>query len=175
MNSPESRRSLNKLIVRGGILSIGTQIAKLVLTLLSTMLIARILKPEDFGLIAIARIGTNFTSLFGDLGLPMATIQKVNIDDQEISNLFWINLCFGIILFLLTLILAPLISWIYKDIRLLDIIVVLGCISILTGLSAQHQALLTRRMSFGKLALIEITSLLVSIPVGILFALAGWG
>jgi len=74
--------------VRGGAVTIGAQAVKFILNTGSTMILARLLTPADFGLIAMVSAFTEFVNLFKDLGLSMATVQKENITHQQVSTLF---------------------------------------------------------------------------------------
>lgn len=78
--------------VRGGATTLVAQGVRFFLHMTSTVVLARLLTPEDFGLIAMVSAVTGFLMMFSDMGLPLATVQKENIDHAQISTLFWINL-----------------------------------------------------------------------------------
>lgn len=73
--------------LRGGAITFTAQIIKLVLQTASTMILARLLTPQDFGLIAMVAAFTGFILIFKDLGLSMATIQKAEITHEQVSTL----------------------------------------------------------------------------------------
>ncbi|MFC1542116.1 lipopolysaccharide biosynthesis protein, partial [Candidatus Latescibacterota bacterium] len=137
--------------------------------------LARLLTPEDFGLIAMVAAVTGFVMMFKDMGLSMATVQRAEINHGQISTLFWINVALSLAIMLLTATLAPAIAWFYSEPRLIWITLALAGAFIFSGFTVQHQALLRRQMNFGRLAAIEITSMLVGVITAIVSALYGAG
>jgi O-antigen/teichoic acid export membrane protein len=159
--------------VRGGTVTVAAQGVRFFLQICSTAVLARLLTPQDYGLIAMVTAVTGFVMMFKDLGLSMATVQKANINHAQISTLFWINVVLSLGLMLLTAALAPAIAWFYNEPRLTWITLVLAIAFIFGGFTVQHQALLRRQMRFGSLALIQIISLLVGILTAIIAAFYG--
>lgn len=139
------------------------------------MVLARILTPRDFGLIAMVAAVTGFIMIFKDLGLSMATVQKAEINHGQVSTLFWINVAISSALMLLTMALAPAVAWFYKEPRLAWVTVALASAFIFGGLTVQHQALLRRQMRFVALATIDISSITFGVGIGIICGLAGLG
>lgn len=160
------RGGLAKLLGQGGIFA---------LRLTFMMVVARLLQPEDFGLVAMATIVTAVLELFASAGLSMATVQKSTIDSEQISTLFWINLAVGLLLGLLCLLVAPLIVAFYREPRLLWIMVAMGVGFIFSAAGVQHVALLQRSLRYTALAAIEFFCQLTSLGIGICFAIAGYG
>lgn len=160
--------------VRAGTLTVASQFAKLVLQTLATALLARILLPEDFGLIAMVVAITNFALFIGDLGLVSATIQRKNITHSQVNAMFWVNVAFGAALSLILLMLSPLIARFYHEPRLTYIVVIIGVTFLFGGLSAQHLALLRRQMKFTQIAVTDVLSLVIGIAVAIVMAMHGW-
>ena len=117
---------------------------------------------------------TGFISLFKDMGLSIATIQKADISHSQVSNLFWINVAVSFLLALILAIVAPIISWFYIEPRLTWITLALSGTFLFSGLTV-HQVLLARHMLFKVIALIEIGSLGISIVTGIVLAWYGAG
>jgi O-antigen/teichoic acid export membrane protein len=111
--------------------------------------------------------------MFKDMGLSMATVQRAEISHAQVSTLFWINVAISTIIMGLTAALAPAIAWFYGEPRLTWITVTLAAGFLFAGLTVQHQALLRRNMRFDTLAVIEITSLVGGIGVGIISAWHG--
>ena len=81
--------------------------------LVSTVILARILKPEDFGTFGMVTAITTFANLFRDAGLSTAAIQREDLTGKQQSNLFWLNIGVGTILAFLIAASAPLISSFY--------------------------------------------------------------
>lgn len=160
---------------RGGAVIAVSQIVKQALSVGSAIILARLLGPENMGLIAMVTVLTGFIESFNDLGLSAATVQRAEINQQQVSTLFWINVALSTALALLTAALAPVNAWFYAEPRLALVTLVLASDFIFTGLTVQHRALLRRQMMFSSLAVIDILSTIVSISVGVSAAMSGFG
>ena len=174
-NTDNLKSELKQRSIRGGAVTILAQGSKFVLQMGSTIILARLLLPEDYGLIGMVTVAIGFAKLFKDLGLSNATIQKAEIDREQVSTLFWINFAISCLTAIVVAATAPLLSWFYQEPRLTGITLALTSIFILGGLTVQHQALLRRQMHFLKLAKIEIASTLFSVVVAIIAAKLGFG
>lgn len=161
--------------VRGGATTMGAEACSFLLTMASTVVLARLIAPEDFGLISMVVAVTNFVKLFNDLGLSQATVQRAEINHSQVSTLFWLNVMLSAVLMLLTSALAPAIAFFYGEPRLIWITLSLACGFIFSGFAVQHRALLNRQMRYAAIAAIRITSLLVGIITGIVSAWFGAG
>jgi O-antigen/teichoic acid export membrane protein len=169
------KSELGSRSIQGGIFSITAQGVGFCLQLGSMVVLGRLLDVEDFGLVAMVFVVTNFVAMFKDMGLSMATVQKQEINHKQISTLFWINLTISVFMTIVTIGIAPVISWFYEEPRLTWITVASSLAFIFGGFTIQHQALLRRQMRFGVLALIQITSMLVGVLAGIVLAWCGGG
>lgn len=141
----------------------------------SMAVLARILMPEDFGMIAMVMAVTGFASLFKDLGLSMATIQKTDVTHEQISVLFWINVVISCLIALIVFGVSPIIATFYDDPRLTSISMALSLSFVFGGLTVQHQAILQRQMRFKVLAIIPVISIAVSVIAAIVAAVLGAG
>jgi len=166
---------LKRRSVRGGAATFAGQGAKFILNLGSTMVLARILTPQDFGLIAMVTAVTAFIMIFRDLGLSMATVQRAEINHGQISTLFWINVALSAALMLVTLVLSPAVAWFYEDPRLVAVTAALSIAFLFGGLTVQHQALLRRQMRLSAVATIDVVSMAAGILTALLCAWAGMG
>lgn len=167
--------NLKRRSVRGGAVTIAAQASKFVLKLGSTAVLARLLVPEDYGLIGMATVIVGFVEYFKDLGLSAATIQQAKINHQQVSTLFWINVVIGCLVALVVALLAPAVALIYQEPRLRTITLCLAISFVFSGLTVQHQALLQRQMEFSSLAKIEIIALINGIVGSIISAYYGAG
>jgi PST family polysaccharide transporter len=131
---------------------------------------ARLLTPRDYGLIGMVTVVTGFLTIFKDIGLSRATIQRAVLTHDEASSLFWINGAVGVAIALLTAAIAPVIARFYGEPRLTNITIALGSGFLVSGFSVQHQALLRRRMRFGILAANDVFSMTLASIVGITMA-----
>lgn len=151
-----------------------TQVAELVLSTSSTLVLARLLTPDDFGLIAMVTVFISFATMFKDAGLSMATIQKERINESEISSLFWINVgvAFSISIILISVI--PLIVSFYDRPEVAKILLILACSFSISGFAVQHEATLKRLMRFDLIGIIKVSSQFLSIVIAIILALNGF-
>ena len=161
--------------MRGALVSIAGQGANFVLRIGSMMVLARLLTAEDFGLVAMVIACTGFLDIFRDFGLSMAAVQRTSISQAQHSTLFWINLGIGLLLATLCVVAAPFLVTFYQEPRLFWITVIIGLGFVFNGASAQHRALLQRRMRFTVLTALEVISLIASTGVGVGMAAAGQG
>jgi O-antigen/teichoic acid export membrane protein len=161
--------------VRGGALAVTAQGAQFVLQSIATVVLARLLTPVDFGLVAMVTAVTTIAAGFADLGLTEATIQRKEITHNQVSALFWINVSIGTGLMLVTAALAPLLAWFYKEPRLLKITLVVSTTFLIGGLRGQHTALLKRQMRFSALAFRDLSSYAIAVPAAIILARHGAG
>ncbi|MFM2314267.1 MAG: hypothetical protein RLZZ04_3543 [Cyanobacteriota bacterium] len=167
--------NLKRRSVRGGVVTIVAQASKFVIKLGSTAVLARLLVPEDYGLIGMATVIIGFVEYFKDLGLSAATIQQDKINHQQVSTLFWINVAVGFLVALGVALLAPVVALIYQEPRLRGITLCLAINFFFSGLTVQHQALLQRQMDFTSLAKIEIFAMISGIVGSIIAAYYGAG
>lgn len=169
------RADLKGRSVRGGAVTMAAQALKFVMQTGSIMILARLLAPQDFGLIAMVTVVTGFAAMFKDAGLSMATVQRAEINHKQVSTLFWINVTLSIILTLVVAGLAVPVAWFYGEPRLAWITVTVAGTFVFAGLTIQHQALLRRQLRFIALAAIDIVSLAAGIAVAIISASYGAG
>jgi PST family polysaccharide transporter len=160
--------------VRGGAVMLAAQVAKFVIQLASTAILARLLMPADFGIVAMVTAFTGLLWLLGDMGLAGATIQRPEITHKQISTLFWINIGFSLLISVVVASLAPVLAWFYHEPRLTMVTLVLATPFVFSGLTSQHYALLTRQMRFRAMALVQTLPQVVSAAVAIGLAMAGW-
>lgn len=158
---------------RGGTLMVGSQGFKFFFNMASAVVLARLLTPGDYGLIAMVAVVTNFSYPFRNLGLSAATIQKPTIDNRQVSNLFWVNVGLSVAIMFLTIAFAPVVAWFYGEPRLIMITAAIASGFIFTGLAIQHEALLKRQMRFFGLAVTELAAMFAGTITAI--ALAWWG
>lgn len=161
--------------MRGGAFTISAQAIKFILKMGSTMVLARLLAPADFGLIAMITVITGFTTMFKEAGLTLATVQREHITHEQVSTLFWINVALSVVIMIIVALLSPVIAWFYGKPELKLITLVIAGTFIFSGLTVQHQALLRRQMRFKELAIIEILSMAAGVTIAITMALLGFG
>lgn len=169
------RANLNGRVVRGGLATFGAQGFGFLLNLVSTAVLARLLSPTDFGLVAMVTALTGIAEMFKDSGLSAATVQRESVTHEQISTLFWINVALSLGLSLCIAGVGPAIAWFYGEPRLLSIALAVAAIFVIGGFSIQHQALLRRQMHFSELARIQMLSASLAFVTAIAAALEGAG
>jgi len=143
---------LGRVAVRGGFVSVAIQYCNGALQIAGTVILARLLAPEDFGLVAIVMVLTSFAPLLIDFGLGDATAQRGRITPSQVSSLFWFSTGIGLAIAVVVALCSPLIAVIYREPRLEPIALYTSVIFVLWGLSNQHLALLRRTIQFGRIA-----------------------
>ena len=167
------RSELKRRAVRGWLVTMASQGAKLLLNIASVAVLARLLTPSDYGVVAMVASVLAFITVFKDLGLSTAMIQREQITPEQVSGLFWINVAVSLLFSAIIALCAPLIAWFYGRPELFWITLAYAAMSPLSGLAAQHQALLQRSMRYGSLAVRDLLALLAGVAAGIAAATAG--
>ncbi|PYS72852.1 MAG: lipopolysaccharide biosynthesis protein [Acidobacteria bacterium] len=168
------KKNLGGRAARGGLVAITAQALKFVITLGATAVMARLLTPQDYGFVGMVGVVTGFVATYKDLGLSAATIQSPKITSDQISTLFWINVLLSIGIAVLTIGLAPFISWFYGEPRLTWITILTGFGFIINGFAVQHEALLRRQMRYFALSTIGLVAMVVGYIIGISMAWKGF-
>ncbi|WP_372719820.1 MOP flippase family protein [Novipirellula sp.] len=140
-----------------------------------SLLLARLLAPEYFGLIGMATVVTGFASTLKNLGFNAAIIQRDDVDHALLSTLFWVNLGFCCLITAFLMAASPLVAWVYQDVRVTPIVAVLSLNILLNSFATIPSALLQKRLEFKKLAIREIGGVAASGITGVGCALAGLG
>lgn len=168
-------QNLRNAAVRGGVAKLFAQTFNAALRIGTMVVLARLLNPADFGLVAMVTSIVSVLNMVRDFGLSTATIQRSTVTDEQLSTLFWINVMVGIALMAITLAGAPSIAAFYREPKLFSISMALATTFLLNAVGIQHAALLRRQMRFGELAFIETAALSGSTAVGICLAAFGFG
>jgi len=166
---------LKRKSVRGGAATVLGQGAGMALQIGTTVVLARLLSPTDYGLQSMVLTLTAFFSLFKDAGLSVATVQRETLTHEHISTLFWINLALGAFLTVVVAASSPFLAAFYKDPRLLWITVASSSIFLFNSLSVQHKALLDRTMRFSTSVKVDILSATMGSAIAIVMAVLGFG
>lgn len=160
--------------VRGGMTTMGAQGIQFILQVTSTVLLARLLTPSDYGMVGMVTVVVNFAAMFKDAGLSMATVQQEKITHEQISTLFWLNVLISAFLGLCVIASSPMVAWFYGKAELTTVTAALSISFIFSGLTIQHKALQRRHMRFVTLAAIQIISQVITLAMTIILALFGW-
>ena len=138
--------------VRGGIVIGSAQLVRIGVQLLSVVVLSRLLVPEDFGLVASVTPVIGFVSMFQDLGYGQAIIQRRDINQEQISSIFWTTAALGSCCAMAVILASPVVAWFFHDQRLLLITFAASATLLLGSLMSVPSALLNRRLNFRGLA-----------------------
>lgn len=147
--------------------------ANFAVRIVTLMILARLLNPDDFGLIGMVTAFTGVLALFRDFGLSAAAVQRETITEAQSSTLFWVNIVVGFGLAAIGLMAAPLIAAWYKQPKLIELTAALSLAFVLNSAGVQHNSLLQREMRFTALAVINTVALVLASIAAIAAALAG--
>ena len=161
--------------ISSGLVTGVSQAVQFVMTLVSTMVLARLLLPRDYGLVTMVITVLTFLRAFKEAGLSIATVQREGITHAQVSNLFWINIAVTGTITIAVGASAPLIAWFYGEPRLAAVTRYLALGFVVEGSTVQHMALLNRQMRFKTIASIQIAALAGSVATGIIMACSGCG
>ncbi len=150
---------------------VGSQVVSFVVQIV----LARILMPDEFGLIALVTIFIALFDVFVSNGLATALIQKKSIDEEDCSSVFTANVALSILLYILLFICAPFLSQFYENDTLTPIIRVLGFSLILSSIKSVQQAIVSKRLQFRLFFYATISGTIVSAIVGVIMDLRGAG
>lgn len=166
--------SIGGRAISGGFVTVGAQAVKFVLNIGGAAILARLLTPREFGLVGMVLAITGLAGIFNTLGLSTATVQRQDITQKQVSNLFWINVGASGIVSIVCCSLAPALAWFYRDSRVEPIMLVMSSVFLITGSTVQHRALLTRQMRFLAIGLIDATSMFVGFGTACVLAWRGF-
>ncbi|WP_380174166.1 MOP flippase family protein [Kineococcus sp. DHX-1] len=166
--------SLTGKVVGGAAWSAIGRTSSQALQFLAGLALARLLLPADFGLLASVYVVTGFAVLFFDMGLNAALVHARVLRRSDMDTAFWLNALGGIVFVGILAAVGPLVAEFYSDDRLRYITPLAG-LSFAFALGTVHSALLTRRLKFKRLAVIETAAAVVGNSTTVVGALAGWG
>lgn len=166
---------LSKKVSKGLIWTYLERIAAQVVTLIITVVLARLIAPAEYGIIAIVTIFITIADSFVTSGFGNALIQKKDADDLDFSTTFYFSIAFSFVIYLILFFCAPLIATFYDMPQLIPVIRVMGLRLPIAAINSVQQAYVSKTMEFRKFFFSTIGGTLVSAAAGILFAWLGFG
>ena len=166
--------TLRRRSAGGSAVTAVAQVAKLGLQIGSQVVLARLLFPADFGLLALAYPVIALVAVLSDLGLGQAIVQRPSLVQAQVSALFWVNMGVSFVLAVAVLLATPLAVAAYREPKLFAPMAVLALTIPLGALATHPFALLSRRMRFGAIASIEVAATLAGVATAVVCALRGW-
>ena len=144
-------------------------------TFIVSIVLARLLMPEDYGTIALVTVFTTIMQVFVDSGLGTALIQKKDADDLDFSSVFYFNFVVCIILYLVMFFVAPLIASFYNMSELTPVVRVISLTIVISGVKGVQQSYVSRNMLFKRFFYATLGGTIFSAFLGIAMAYAGFG
>lgn len=142
-------------------------------SLIVTIFLARLLEPSDFGLIAIIMVIVSVATIFSDVGLGGALIQRSKLLQIHYSSVFFFNVVAGLLLTLLTYFSAPYIAHFYQSPQLVSLIQVMSSLFVISALHAVQSVILRKELNYKLLTKVNLNASVISGIIGV--ALAFWG
>jgi O-antigen/teichoic acid export membrane protein len=146
-----------------------------VVAILKLSVLARFLDKADFGLMALVTFVMGFMNLFNDMGLTSAILHKQNITDKEYASLYWLNIGFSLILYILLCGLTPLVSLFYEESQLNILIPLLGLNLLISAIGRIFKTIESKHLKFKVITIFEIIAAIVSLCFAIYLAMNDYG
>lgn len=160
---------------RGGAATVAAQVARIGLQLASVVVLARLLTPGQFGLVAMVTAVIGVAELLRDFGLSVASVQAKDVSRAERGNLFWANTALGTACAVVAAALTPAIVALYDEPALTSVVPPLAAVFVLSGMTTQYRADLARHLRFGTVAAADLAGPAAGIAAAIALGAAGAG
>ena len=167
--------TLKDKAIKGASWSLAGNIIQNLSSFIIGIILARILTPAEYGLVGMASVFIFVTYVFVDSGFSTALIQKQVCTNTDYSTVFYVNLLISLIFFSILFFTAGFIADFYSEPGLVQIIRALAFLIILYALSIVHRSVITRKINFRLLNIIQISSQISSGIIGIIMAYRGYG
>jgi len=171
----KNRENLRKLATKGILWMATSQFSSQFIRFIVTIILARLLFPEDFGLMGLASIFIGVIIAVHELGLGSAIIQRKDIDNDHLSTAFWASIVSGILFCLLTILASPFVANFFHEHRVQPILLTLSFVFIIGSFSTVPWAILTKNLEFKKIAISELFADIIAGVIAILMALLNFG
>ena len=167
--------SSNKKVLSGIGWAYGERILAQAISLAVSVVLARLLDPEHYGIVAIVLVFINILNAFVTGGFGSALIQKKDADDLDFNTICWFSIAFAFVLYVLLFLCAPFIAAFYRMEQLTMITRVMGLRVIISAINSVQHAYVQRHMQFKKFFFSTLGGTLVSGVVGVVMAFRGFG
>ncbi len=174
MNSADERPEFGVVAIRGTAWRYASYFGGKFLVFLSTIVLARLLTKDDFGLVGYALTTIAFLDVASDLGVAEAVVYHKE-DKVIYSTAFWISLAIGIVLFGLSWVLSPLLAVYFRDERVVEINRLMALTFPFTALGSTHEAILRKNLSFDRAAVPVFLRAVTKGVVSVVLAFMGFG
>ena len=170
-----SRRERDKVLIGGIAWAAAARTGSQLATWIVSLLVARLLSPADYGVVAAATVYLGFVALVTEFGLATAIVSQRDLSDHAIAQLGGLSVLLGLAGWAVTLALAPLVATMLGMHELRQVLPVLGCTALLSSLNALPSALLQKQLRFKTQSNVELVRAFVASVSLLLLALTGIG
>lgn len=146
-----------------------------ILQIVQLVILARLLEPTVFGLMAITAVVIGFAQAFLDMGISNAIIHKQEVSHNQLSTLYWLNVLSGIVLFIIVSLCAPVVALFYQEAELTNIIILVAITFLIQPFGQQFIVLWQKELKFNDIAKVDILTKLVALIVSVVFAYYNYG
>lgn len=167
--------TLRRQLVHGTLWTSAGTYGSAAISFLVTLVLARILVPADFGLIAAVVVFTGFLEAIADLGIGSSVVQQQNLTPGELSSLFWAVMGVSCVVYGILLVAAPQLGRVLDLPLLPKVVPIVGINTLLYGLLTIPLALVRQRLQFKRAAVIQTVATLVAGSVALTLAASGYG
>ena len=171
----DNDRTLKQNVFSGLIWTFGERIIAQGISFILSIILARLLLPEEYGIIAVVLVFINLANVFVSNGFGEALVQKKDTDDTDFSTAFYCSLAVAMVLYFVLFFSSPFIAEIYHYENLVPVLRVLSLKIIISSISTVQHAYVSKKMIFKRFFFSTIGGTLVSAVVGIGMAYAGFG
>lgn len=168
-------KDLTQQTVSGLIWKFAERIGAQLVTAIISIVLARILLPEDYGVVSIVTILITICNVFVSNGFGNSLIQKKDVDEADFSSVFYASLVLSVGLYAILFFAAPYIARFYKNDLLSPVLRVMGLRVPIAAVNSVQQAYVSREMAFRKFFFATLIGTLVSGAVGLYMAYSGYG
>ena len=165
----------NKNILSNVLWKLAESMLSQVVGLVVSVVLARILLPDDYGLVAMVTVFITIANIFVTSGIPTALIQKKDSDQKDFSSVFFFNIALSVVLYVAIFFGSPLVAQYYHEPQLVSILRVMGIQVIVASVNSVQGAYVSKNMMFRKYFWSTLSATLLSGAVGIALAYLGYG
>ena len=144
-------------------------------TFVVSVILARILLPDEYGIIAIVTIFINIANVFVSNGLGISLIQKKDADELDFSTMFYSSIILSLIIYLIIYLIAPLLAALYENELLISVIRIMGLRIPIASINCIQQAYVSSKMNYKMFFFSTFIGTVISAVIGVLMAILGFG
>lgn len=175
MYTQSNKQNLKQKTIKGFLWRFGERILSQLVSFVVSIVLARLLLPQEYGTIALCMVFINVISVLAVSGLGTSLVQKKDADELDFSTLFWAGMGMSVFLYMVLFFLAPVISQVYQDEKVCSIFRVLGLVIPIQALNSIQQASVSRKMEFKKFFYATTIGTILSGFIGVAMAYLGYG